>query len=236
MEKETIGEFYAGVITWPASNCDEDGLKFLRNNGFEAEYIPHTETRYVKKDLLWLPGGFAYGDRRYKKATHEYTIDPGAQALETPVMEVIREAASNGDLILGICNGMQILAHAGLIPGRLEQNDSGEFYCDDVECVVTGNFLGDKDLMGKKLILPLAHGYGHYEVGDEEYLEMERNNQVFLRYAGFNPSGAYKDIAGVSNERGNVYGMMPHPERAEQINGDGRFFLESIKRYARTRS
>lgn len=225
-------EFTAGIVTWPGSNCDEDALRFFKNNGFNARFVYHTENRYRPYDILVLPGGFAYGDRRYQKATHEYSIDPGVQALETPVMEVIKEAAANGDKILGICNGFQILIHAGLLPGKLLQNQSGEFFCDDIECMITGGLWGDSSAYGQRVTLPVAHGFGRFAVSQEEFQEMAQNGQIVLKYTKLNPNGSSENIAGVSNKMRNIIGMMPHPERAELINYDGRVILEAIKKNA----
>lgn len=184
--------------------------------------------------MLVLCGGFAFGDREYEKATGEYRMNPGAQALNSPVMEVIYKWAKDGRPILGICNGFQILCHAELLPGKLEQNSIQKFFCDDVDVAVVGrSFCNSRDLLGNVYPINIAHGYGKYVVTDNEYAELMKNKQVFLRYQGFNPNGSVENIAGVCNKDGNIWGMMPHPERivSEETK---RVFLEAIKTYVRS--
>ncbi len=117
-----------GIVRFPCSNCDFDTLKFFKNFGHKPEFIWHTETKSKPFNLIVLPGGFAFGDRVYKKATGKYSIDPGAQAIKSPVMEIVYQAAKSGRPILGICNGFQILTQAGLLPGKLVQNKQKKFF------------------------------------------------------------------------------------------------------------
>lgn len=222
------------VVRYPGSNCDFDTLKFFRRGGHSARFLWHKDTRVPQADLLVVCGGFAFGDREYEKATGEYRINPGVQALKSPVMEVIDKWVKDSRPILGICNGFQILCHAGLLPGKLEQNDTQKFFCDDVDLAVEGrSFFNSHDLLGNVYPINVAHGYGKYVVTDEEYTELVAHKQVFLRYQGFNPNGSVENIAGVCNRNGNIWGMMPHPERivSEETK---RVFLEAIEKYVRS--
>jgi len=217
-----------GIIRFPCSNCDFDALKFFQRFGHRPEFIWYKETKLKPFDLIVLPGGFAFGDRVYKKATGSFVIDPGTQALTSPVMIVVKKAAKSGVPILGICNGFQILVKAGLLPGRLIQNKSKLFFCDWTTCRVVGkSVFGDKRLLNKLLKLPVAHGYGRYQVSKSEYQEIKNNSQIFFEYVDINPNGSYKNIAGVSNKQGNIFGLMPHPERSP----DGKYFIRAIEKY-----
>ncbi|MDO8618825.1 MAG: phosphoribosylformylglycinamidine synthase I [Candidatus Daviesbacteria bacterium] len=217
-----------GIIRFPCSNCDFDALHFFQKFGHSAEFIWYKETKLKDFDLLVLPGGFAFGDRVYKKATEKFIIDPGTQALTSPVMRVIKEFAQKGTPILGICNGFQILVKSGLLPGKLLQNKSKKFFCDWVVCKVVGkSVFGDKSLLNKFLKLPVAHGYGRYEVSKKKYEELKNNGQIFVEYSDINPNGSFKNIAGVSNLSGTIFGLMPHPERSP----DGKFFMRAIEKY-----
>ena len=124
-----------GIVRFPCSNCDFDALKFFQKFGHKPFFIWYKETKLPKLDLLVLPGGFAFGDRVYKKATGKYVIDPGEQAISSPVMKLVREATYRNIPILGICNGFQILVKAGLLPGKLLQNKSKKFYCKRQEII-----------------------------------------------------------------------------------------------------
>lgn len=218
------------VVRFPGSNCDFDTLKFFQRGGHNPEFLWHQETETPKADLLVLPGGFAFGDRVYERATGEYKLDPGVQALKSPVMDVIRNWASDGRSVLGICNGFQVLEHAGLLPGALSQNESGRFFCDNVRCVVEGqSFFGDQDMLGNAYRINVAHGFGRYQIDEQAYQEMLTKGQVFLRYQGFNPNGSDYNIAGVCNEEGNIFGMMPHPERTDPETRN--VFLRAIEQH-----
>lgn len=217
-----------GIIRFPCSNCDFDALKFFQKFGHKPEFVWYKETKLKDFDLLVLPGGFAFGDRVYKKATAKYVIDPGTQALTSPIMKKVIEAAKSGIPILGICNGFQILVKAGLLPGKLVQNKSKKFFCDWTTCKVTGkSVFGEKKLLNKLLKLPVAHGYGNYRVSRKEFEALQNNGQIFVEYQGLNPNGSFKNIAGVSNKTGTIFGLMPHPERSP----DGKYFIQSIEKY-----
>lgn len=221
------------VVRYPASNCDFDTLRFFRRAGHNAEFLWHKETKTPNADLLFIPGGFAFGDREYERATGEFTIDPGAQALRSPVMKVIDQWANDQRLIIGVCNGFQILTHADLLPGKLLQNKSEHFFCDDVDVTVEGrSFLGKQDMLGNTYRINVAHGYGRYFTTLQEYKELARSGQIFLRYQGFNPNGSFEDIAGVCNKEGNIWGMMPHPERTDPVTRQ--IFMGAIENYVRT--
>ncbi|MDP2593735.1 MAG: phosphoribosylformylglycinamidine synthase subunit PurQ [bacterium] len=216
------------IVRFPGSNCDFDTLRFFRRFGHEAEFLWYKERSIPRVDLVVLPGGFAFGDRVYARATDAYVIDPGVQALQTPVMGALRTYAKRGGTILGICNGFQILVHAGLLPGALVRNVSGKFFCDIVPCTITGqSFFGDTRLAGKTIGIPVAHGYGRYRLAAPERAKLERENRIFLRYARENPNGSDDSIAGVVNESGTIFGMMPHPERSR----DTGVFMRAIEKY-----
>ena len=175
-----------------------------------------------------LPGGFAFGDREYKKATGRFFTNPGVQALRSPAMEIVQRYVERGRPILGICNGFQILTHMKLLPGSLLQNTSRKFYCDFVRCSVEGqSFFGSRTMLGKSYEIPVAHGYGRYDIGSEEYKGLETNGQIFLRYSRYNPNGSYENVAGVLNREGTSFGMMPHPERMS----DSTHFMKAIEEY-----
>lgn len=220
-----------GIVRFPGSNCDFDTLDFFKKAGHSAEFVWYREIKLPRCDLLVLPGGFAFGDRFYTKATGRYRIEPGALAVRSPILKAIRQAACSGLPILGICNGFQILVKAGLLPGTLLRNDSKKFFCDYVFCkVVGGSFFGDKSMQKKSFMIPVAHGYGKYMVSKNEQKKLEQNGQVFLKYAKFNPNGSVANIAGVSNAQRTVFGMMPHPERSP----DAKYFMRAIEKYVAT--
>ncbi len=219
-----------GIIRFPGSNCDFDTLNFFKKFGHKSRFIWHKDTKLPRIDLLVLPGGFAFGDRFYKKATAKYIIDPGVLAIRSPAMQIVRLAAKRKLSILGICNGFQILVKAGLLSGKLVRNDSGNFFCDYVKCKIIGNsFFHDEALLNKTFIVPVAHGYGKYVIGGKELQTLEKSGQIFLKYVDFNPNGSVNNIAGVSNKDGNIFGIMPHPERSP----DGKYFMRAIEKYVR---
>ena len=219
-----------GIIRFPGSNCDFDTFNFFKRFGHKSRFIWHKDTKLPDIDLLVLPGGFAFGDRFYKKATAKYIIDPGAMALGSPAMQIVFLAAEKKLPILGICNGFQILVKAGLLPGRLVRNVSENFFCDYIKCKIVGNsFFHDEALQNKIFIVPVAHGYGKYVIGKKELQVLEKNGQIFLKYANFNPNGSVDNIAGVSNKDGNIFGMMSHPERSP----DGKYFIRAMEKYVR---
>ncbi|MBO9306271.1 phosphoribosylformylglycinamidine synthase subunit PurQ [Thermomicrobium sp.] len=211
------------VVTFPGSNGDHDALMAIRLGlGHAAELVWYTETDLSRFDCIIIPGGFSYGD--YLRA--------GALARFAPVMSAVAREAEAGKPILGICNGFQILTEARLLPGALLRNASLEFVCDWVWVRVeqTRTPWTSQLAPGTLLRLPIAHGEGRYYVEAEELVALEANGQVVFRYvdadglptADANPNGSVANIAGVCNERGNVVGLMPHPERAYDrfVGGD----------------
>ncbi len=228
MRKTSKKKLKVAIVSFPCSNCDFDALKFFKRYGHNAYFLWHKERKFPDIDLLVLPGGFAFGDRAYKKATGKYVIDPGEQAISSPVMSIVYKAADMGIPILGICNGFQILVKAGLLPGKLKQNKSKKFYCDITVCkIINGSFFGDKSLVGKLFRLPVAHGYGRFTIEEKELKELKKNKQIFLKYQGLNPNGSIENIAGIKNLQGNIFGLMPHPERSSDEN----YFMRAIEKY-----
>jgi phosphoribosylformylglycinamidine synthase subunit PurQ / glutaminase len=212
-----------GVVVFPGSNCDHDAwYAASRVLNQEAEFIWHDAMRLGDVDAVILPGGFAYGD--YLRC--------GAIARFSPVMQCIRRFAQDGGLVLGICNGFQILTEAGLLPGALIRNRGLKFVCKPVPVRVEtlNSPFTSEAAAGQILWLPIAHGEGCY-VADEHTLdELEGEDRVALRYVR-NPNGSQRDIAGILNEGRNVMGLMPHPERAaEPLMGssDGLVILQSV--------
>ncbi|MDQ3449168.1 MAG: phosphoribosylformylglycinamidine synthase subunit PurQ [Chloroflexota bacterium] len=215
----------AGIVVFPGSNCDRDALHAARLAGMEAELLWHEDPDLRGSDLVVLPGGFAYGD--YLRA--------GALARFSPVMGAVRDHAERGGLVLGICNGFQVLAEAGLVPGALLRNASLRFEHRWVRVSVERHdtpFTGAVPA-GATLRMPIAHGEGCYFLPEGELDALEARAGVLFRYASpeGNPNGSARDIAGVTNERGNVCGLMPHPERAsERLLGsdDGMLLFRSM--------
>ena len=190
-----------GIIRYPGSNCDIDTKRYFKN----SFYIWHNESQLPEIDLLVIPGGFAFGDRHYIKATGEYEINPGKMAIESPVTQLILEANKKKIPILGICNGFQILVKLGLLPGKLIKNNDNKFHSKYVECLLTENNI--------KLKMAVANSFGNYQIDANEYNKLKDNKQLFLEYINYD-NGSYKNIAGVCNESKTVFGMMPHPERS----------------------
>jgi len=214
-----------GVVVFPGSNCDHDEwYAFSHNLGQQAEFIWHDSSSLGNVDAVILPGGFSYGD--YLRC--------GAIAKFSPVMSAVRKFASDGGLVLGICNGFQILAESGLLPGALLRNRDLKFVCRDVTLrVETANSpFTSAARPGQLLRMPVAHGEGCY-FGDDRLLDaLEAEDRIALRYVD-NPNGSLRNIAGVLSEKRNVMGMMPHPERAADAllgSVDGRVILESMVR------
>lgn len=193
------------VIQFPGSNCDLDAC-YAFSDGLDtpAGRLWHKDASIGDADAVVLPGGFSYGD--YLRC--------GAIARFSPVMRAVVEFAAKGGLVLGICNGFQILCEAGLLPGALVRNAAMEFVCETPELEVldsTGRF--NPQRLGATLRLPIAHGEGNYRIDPDGLEQLQRNRQILFRYRN-NPNGSVADIAGIRNETGNVFGMMPHPERA----------------------
>jgi phosphoribosylformylglycinamidine synthase len=195
-----------GVLQFPGSCDDRDALLACRLVG-EARLVWHEETNLDEIDVVVVPGGFSYGD--YLRA--------GAIARFSPAMEAVARHAAAGRPVLGICNGFQVLCESGLLPGALLTNESLRFVCRQVELVVenTGTAFTRDCAEGDRLSIPVKHQSGRYFAPPEVLDELEDRGGVVLRYApGHNPNGSVRDIAGVANERGNVVGLMPHPEHA----------------------
>ncbi|MFL6417217.1 MAG: phosphoribosylformylglycinamidine synthase subunit PurQ [Bryobacteraceae bacterium] len=212
-----------GVVVFPGSNCDHDAYFAFRHNlGAEAKFIWHDSSTLGDVDAVILPGGFSYGDY----------LRTGAIAKFSPAMGAVKRFAENGGPVLGICNGFQVLTEAGLLPGALVRNAGLKFVCRTVPIeVVSTNSPFTRNLRtGEVLRLPVAHGEGCYIADAATLSELETQGRVVLRYRD-NPNGSLNDIAGIVNQRGNVLGMMPHPERASDplVGGtDGLSILRSL--------
>ncbi|KQL27646.1 phosphoribosylformylglycinamidine synthase subunit PurQ [Psychrobacillus sp. FJAT-21963] len=212
------------VIVFPGSNCDLDMYHAIKDElGEEVEYVWHDEKDLSGFDGILLPGGFSYGD--YLRC--------GAISRFSNVMSEVVKAAEAGKPVLGICNGFQVLTEAGLLPGALLRNKNLKFMCRTVDLRVVNNETQFTSAYKKDEIIqiPIAHGEGNYYCDEETLATLKENNQIVFTYASENPNGSLEDIAGIVNERGNVLGMMPHPERAaNDIMGgsDGLALFKSI--------
>lgn len=212
------------VIQFPGSNCDLDAFHAIKDvMGQEVEYVSHKATSLEGFDAVLVPGGFSFGD--YLRC--------GAIASHSNVMQAVKDFAKSGKLVIGICNGFQILTEAGLLPGALIRNTSLKFISkrQPLEVVNANSAFTNAYEEGQVITVPIAHGEGNYVASDEELKELEANNQILFRYAGYNPNGSRADIAGICNKEGNVMAMMPHPERCveEIINGtDGIGVFQSM--------
>ncbi len=221
-----------GVLVFPGSNCDLDAYHLVRDVLEKpVKYIWHGEKKLDGCDCIILPGGFTYGDY----------LRPGAIASFSPVMEPLKEFALRGGLVLGICNGFQVLVESGLLPGALYRNLHLQFRCSSTHIKVENAGLPFTNLMrpGQLLRMPVAHGDGNYYCDSDTLEELFRHNRVVFRYASpagetdqpSNPNGSLANIAGICSEGGNVLGMMPHPERAAEAllgSEDGRLVFQSI--------
>jgi len=221
-----------GIIVFPGSNCDRDcyhaATKVL---GASAEFVWHKAETLPQLDAVIIPGGFSYGDY----------LRTGAIARFSPVMAAVARFAENGGLVLGICNGFQILLEAGLLPGVMMRNTSLSFICKDMHVRVenTATPFTGRCRSGQVLTLPIAHAEGNYYTDAVTLSSLKARNQVVFRYCtvegevgpGANPNGSLDNIAGITNANGNVLGMMPHPERCADAllgNEDGRLILLSL--------
>jgi phosphoribosylformylglycinamidine synthase len=216
-----------GVIVFPGTNCELDVVYVVEHLGGCADLVWHGDAQVDGFDALVIPGGFAHGDY----------LRTGALARFSPVMEAVREFAAGGGPVVGICNGFQVLTEAGLLPGALQKNAGLRFVCRTVTCRVETerSALTRGVPAGTELRLPVNHFEGNYTCDAETLARLRANDQVVLRYVD-NPNGSIDDIAGVSNEAGNVVGLMPHPERAsEEILGsaDGALLLRALLSAAR---
>jgi len=224
-----------GVVTFPGSNCDHDMIYVLKNI-MEQEVVElwHKDTDLQNVDAVVLPGGFSYGDY----------LRSGALARFSPIMEKVIEFAHNGGFVFGVCNGFQILCEAGLLPGALLHNNSQKFECKNVFILPDSKTAAPTAYVprNRALKIPIAHGEGRYYADKEALASMRINGQILFRYCdenrsiseAVNPNGSVENIAGVCNEKFNVFGMMPHPERAaddELGNTDGYLIMDSMLRY-----
>jgi len=221
-----------GVVTFPGSNCDQDIMDVLsRVMGQPVENLWHKNQELKGADMIILPGGFSYGDY----------LRSGAIARFSPVMQEVIQFAKKGGYVLGICNGFQILTEAGLVPGALLHNENRKFICRNIYLKpATSNSLLTSDLdPNNALKIPIAHGEGNYFARPDVIKSIEDQDQVLFRYCDefgnvtleSNPNGSMHNIAGVCNAERNVFGMMPHPERAADVilgNQDGVAIFESI--------
>ncbi len=213
------------VVVFPGSNCDRDCHHVVSHVlGQEADYVWHQDTDLNGFDAVVLPGGFSYGD--YLRA--------GAVAKISPVMEAVAKFANAGGPVIGICNGFQILLETGLLPGAMQRNNSLRFMCKTVDLVCRTErtpFTGELSA-GSRLRLPIANAEGNYTIDDDGFAALKDNDQIVFQYCdaqgevsdASNPNGSRANIAGICNVRGNVLGMMPHPERAAESvlgNDDG---------------
>jgi len=209
------------VITFPGSNCDKDiGTILEKEYSAQVQFVWHKEQIPDKVDLVVLPGGFSFGD--YLRC--------GAMAKYSEAMKSVYEHAKRGGMILGICNGFQILTESGLLPGALLHNRSLKYICKDVTLLPNLTNKLSKNIAQKELIIPIAHGEGAFFAESETLERIENEGQVVFRYAS-NPNGSLNDIAGICDTTGKIIGMMPHPERA--INPytshlDGRVIFDAI--------
>ena len=224
-----------GVVTFPGSNCDQDMIYVLEDIlGQEVERLWHKDTDLKGVDFVVLPGGFSYGDY----------LRSGAIAKLSPIMGEVIKHANAGGYVLGVCNGFQILTEAGLLEGALLHNDNQKFICKNVylkpgsmDTAITKELDPDKAYK-----IPIAHGEGRFYASDEVIEKLEANEQILFRYCTedgavsdeVNPNGSLENIAGITNEGRNVFGMMPHPERAadgDLANEDGRAMFESLLKH-----
>jgi len=222
-----------GVVRFPGSNCDDDCYHVAKNvMKIDTDYLWHKETKPLSEySCIIIPGGFSYGDY----------LRPGAIAKFSPIISRIKEYADNGGLIIGICNGFQILLESGLLEGVLIRNKTLNFICKDVFIKVENKNTPFSNISKEVLRIPIAHKEGCFYCDNELLEKLKKNNQIVFRYCNengeitdeANPNGSLFSIAGICNERGNVLGMMPHPERcSEKIlgNEDGKLIFESIIR------
>ena len=222
----------AGVVRFPGSNCDRDCFHVLNDVlGADTRFVWHKDHDVSGLDLIVLPGGFSYGD--YLRC--------GAIARFSPVMQEVIEFAEKGGLVLGICNGFQILTEAGLLPGVLVRNKTLRFICKEVYLKVENaeTTFTNKYSKDQVVNVPIAHGEGCYMVDDDVWAGIKANNQVVFRYCSkdgevsdaYNPNGTRDNVAGIINKRGNILGMMPHPERVSEslmYSSDGYNLFKSV--------
>ena len=221
----------SAVITFPGSNCDRDGFTVLQALGNNPVKVWHRDSELPKVDLVYIPGGFSYGDY----------LRSGAMAAQSPIMREVKAHAARGGLVLGVCNGFQVLTEAGLLPGVLLRNQGLKFVCREVHLRVENNAtrFTHKFQKGQIINVPVAHHDGNYFADHTTLRNLQDKEQIMFRYCDTqgemrqeaNPNGSLLNIAGICNEGRNVLGMMPHPERhAETLLGgnDGALVFESL--------
>lgn len=219
----------AGVVRFAGSNCDFDAYNVLSEVfGFRTDLLWHKESIKDKYDLLFLPGGFSYGDY----------LRPGAIARFSKAMEDVQKHSREGRMVIGICNGFQILCEAGMLPGVLMRNKKMKFICSEQYLRVENQKLSEK--IEKKVInMPIAHADGNYYASSDELKRLSDQDRIILKYSDkygnidrlYNPNGSSENIAGIMNENCNVFGAMPHPERAcDEMNSgcDGKMFFQAL--------
>ena len=221
-----------GVVIFPGSNCDHDMIYVLKDiMKQEVVKLWHKDTDLQNCDFIMLPGGFSFGDY----------LRSGAIAKFSPIMTEVIKYANNGGYLMGVCNGFQILCEAGLLPGALLHNNNQKFICKNsfIKAQTNNSLVSSKISKEKVLQIPIAHGEGRYFADENTINELKKNDQILFRYCdengnideSSNPNGSLDNIAGICNSARNVFGMMPHPERAsdeELQNIDGRILFESI--------
>ena len=211
-----------GIVVFPGSNCEQDCDRAFRSLGARTEMIWHADSQLPAVDLVILPGGFAHGDY----------LRTGAIARFSPIMESVIDYAAGGGLLLGICNGFQVLCEAGLLPGAMRKNSGLKFLCKWTELTVENETtpFTSRATHSQRLKIPINHFEGNWYCDDATFARMEAAGQIVFRYV-HNPNGSLHDVAGISNEAGTVLGLMPHPERAcESLLGseDGRVIFGSV--------
>ena len=217
------------VIVFPGSNCDIDMYHAIKDEiGEEVDYVWHDADNLEDYDAILLPGGFSYGDY----------LRSGAIARFSNVMKEVVKAAEQGKPVLGVCNGFQVLLETGLLPGAMRRNDSLKFICKTVPLTVENNETMFTNGYEKNDVIqiPIAHGEGNYFCDEETMITLKENNQIVFTYSDENPNGSVENIAGITNEAGNVLGMMPHPERAMDTllgSEDGKKLFQSIVKHWR---
>ena len=222
-----------GIVIFPGTWSDRDTYKALSGvMGYDSSYIWHNDNNVDSYDCIILPGGFSYGDY----------LRSGAIAKFSPIMDSVKEHAKKGKPIIGICNGFQILCESGLLPGALVANRDMQFICEWVNLKIVNreSFFTNKISQNKKILkIPISHGEGNYIADENVIKKLEDNNQIILKYSNSagditdksNPNGSVNNIAGIINKKGNILGMMPHPEKAtEKMLGskDGQLLFQSI--------
>ncbi|QQS34673.1 MAG: phosphoribosylformylglycinamidine synthase subunit PurQ [Ignavibacteriales bacterium] len=223
-----------GVVVFPGSNCDHDAYFSLHKVlNYDVEFLWHKDTDLKQSDVIVLPGGFSYGDY----------LRTGSIARFSPIMNSVIEFAEKGGKVIGICNGFQILLEAGLLPGVMLKNKSLQFVCKDITLSVENyDTIFTKGIEKERTLkIPVAHGEGNYFADEATISKLIKNNQIVFKYSSadstddeYNPNGSVLDIAGIINEKGNILGMMPHPERCcDPVLGktDGAFIFNSIAKY-----